>query len=621
MAETILDALDAAGLGMTITVDRGGTLERVYANETLAQILGYSPDEIGDVPPMIQFPEDERERANEMLRAWRAGEPIPHFYRTEILTPAGERIPVDVSLSSTTWRGDQATVAFVRDAREAVRASQRLEESERRFRAVVEAAPDSVVVAVDGKIRYANQAGADVFGYGDPQSMIGMSLVDFVSPAERTIASERLDTVTGGTRLTPREYVAVRADGTRFPFEISSIPIEWEGEAAIVGVGRDLTERRRSDAELIQADRMASVGLLAAGVAHEINNPLTYMLLHLTKLRRMLPSLLADDGTRAEVDRLLAQAVEGGDRVGGIVRDLLSFVRGRDAGDGTCDVSHVVDSALKLAHTALDSRARVVRRIEPTPPVQADEARLGQVFVNLIANALQAMRSVPEATRELDICVGVDDGRVRADICDRGPGIDPAIAERIFDPFFTTKEVGEGTGLGLAISRSIVVGAGGAIQALPRDGGGTCFSIWLPVAERKHREPRLSTPVPDQRGRVLLIDDDPQVSHAIADLLSERYDVECSDHCDEGLGRLLELPFDAILCDLTLAGNESVQALERALVDRPTLMDRLLFMSGGARTEAQRRFAAEHADKVLSKPLDIEGLFSRLAALVEHAAR
>jgi len=619
MAETILEALDAAGLGMTITVDRDGTLDRVYANETLAGLLGYSIDEIDQVPPMIQFPDDERDRANEMLRAWRAGEPIPKFYRTAILTPRGERIPVDVSLSTTMWNGCKATVAFVRDVRDALRASQRLEESEKRFRAVVELAPDAVVVAVDGKIRYANRAAAQVFRFATSSELVGRELMSFVEPTEKAIASTRIGSVVRGSRLLPREYIAVRADGTSFPFEIASMSIDWEGEPAILGIGRDLTERRRTDAELIQADRMASVGLLAAGVAHEINNPLTYMLLHLTKLRRMLPGLLPDDGVRAEVDRLLAQALEGGDRVGGIVRDLLSFVRGHDSGHGTCDVTQVAESALKLAHTALDSRARVVRKLEATPPVQADEARLGQVFVNLIANALQAMRDIPEARRELEVCVGMDDGRVRADICDRGPGIDPAIAEHIFDPFFTTKDVGEGTGLGLAISKSIITGAGGVLQVFPRDGGGTRLSMWLPVAERKHTVPRRTTPIPEVRGRVLLIDDDAQVANAIADLLSERYEVECSDNCREGLRLLLEHPFDAILCELTLTGGGGVAEIERALDDRPGLFGRILFMSGGARTEAQRRFAAAHAERVLSKPLDVEVLFERLDALIGPA--
>ena len=415
----------------------------------------------------------------------------------------------------------------------------------------------------------------------------------------------------------PREYRALRSDGSTFPFEISSMPIAWQGEAAVLGIGRDLTERRRSEAELIQADRMASVGLLAAGVAHEINNPLTYTLLHLSKLRRMLPDLVPAGDARSEVDRLLLQAIEGGDRVAGIVRDLLAFVRGNDGGANTRDVVGVLESALKLAHTAIDSRAVVVRKIEPTPPVGVDEARLGQVFVTLLANALQAMQGMPEDQRKLEVRVGVDDGRVRVEICDRGPGIDPAVAERIFDPFFTTKDVGEGTGLGLAITRSIVTAAGGSIGASARSGGGTIFSLWLPIAESCPRRARPPSPVPVFRGRVLVVDDDEQVAEAIADLLSERYDVECMSDCGEALERIFSgQTFDVIVCDLSMPRIDGVDAFQRIVERKPELIDRILFMTGGARTEKQRKFSAEHSERLLSKPLDVDDVFERIDRLV-----
>lgn len=618
MAETILKALDSAGLGMTVTVDSDGELQRVYASETLAEILGYSAEEVGNVPPMVQFAESERERMNGMLEAWRAGESLPAFYRTRIVSSKGEEIPVDVGLATTTWHDKPATVAFVRDVREQVAIEEELRASEQRFRALVDLAPDVVVVAVAGAVRYGNRAALTTFGLGSLEDFIGRPLTDFVQPRDVELAKERLGKVEKGDTLSPHEYSAIRSDGTVFPFEVSSMPILWEGVPAILEFGRDVSERRRHEAELIEADRMASVGLLAAGVAHEINNPLTYTLLHLAKLKRMLPDLVAAGEQQQEVLRLVDEAIEGGSRVGNIVRDLLSFVRGHDGGVQPVDLASVVRSAVKLAQTAVDSSAKIDCQFDSAPMVLANEAKLGQVFVNLVVNSLQAMQHLRPDDRRLDIHLVAKGGAVHVKISDRGSGIDPAVAGRIFDAFFTTKD-NEGTGLGLAISKSIIAGLGGTIGASPREGGGTTFAVCVPMTEMSKREEKARSTSVSGPARVLIVDDDDQVATAIGELLSERYDVVCRNDCKAALALMVDEGenFDAVLCALSMPEVDGVNAYESLCSFRPDMSDRVLFVSGGARDARQQRFANVHEDRLLTKPIDVEAIFNRIDALIE----
>jgi signal transduction histidine kinase len=236
---------------------------------------------------------------------------------------------------------------------------------------------------------------------------------------------------------------------------------------------------------LIQADRMATVGTLATGVAHEINNPLTYVVLHLEKLRLSLTRLVPDETGRGEAQHMLMEALDGAERVRVIVQDLLSLARSDTSTHGPTDVRKVVGTALKLASPVLDGRAEVVQEMEETAPVRANAAWLGQVFVNLLVNAGQAFDAQdPKRNR---VCVRTEtsaDGWIEVAVEDNGPGIPADIADRIFDPFFTTKEAGVGTGLGLAISRSVIDSLGGEIDVKSQPGKGTTFKVRLPPLSR-----------------------------------------------------------------------------------------------------------------------------------------
>jgi len=533
------------------------------------------------------------------------------------LVAAGGRVAVQVDFVADDERPERV-FAFVTDYSKQVEAARAIAAMETRFRSLVNAADDAVVVSRAGVVLYANPATAQLVGVPSSDALVGRSLAEFMSADEVPIMRSRMAEVAEGSKLAPREYSGRRADGANFSLEISSVSIPWEGGRAVLAFGRDVSERRRLQDELIQADRMASVGLLAAGIAHEINNPLTYTLLHLAKLQRMLPDLVAAGDTRQEVERLLSQAAEGGDRVGAIVRDLLTFVRAdENRGEHPVDLRDVVVSATKLARMAIDPEAKVEHDHASIPAVRADAARLGQVFVNLVVNALQAM--VESSVRELTTVAKVDGEYVRIDICDRGPGIEPGIAGHMFDAFFTTKDIGVGTGLGLPISRSIVQSFGGSIEAAPRDGGGSVFSVRLPVCRDLHEVAETPAVSHSRRVRVLLVDDDTRVLEAISELLSERYDVTCADAGHAALSMFDDGGvFDAVLCDLAMPDVDGVRIYSQLSGTRPIVAKRLLFMTGGARTTRQREFADGHAERFLSKPLQADEVFAMIDALVEE---
>jgi len=250
---------------------------------------------------------------------------------------------------------------------------------------------------------------------------------------------------------------------------------------------RDVTVHARMKSQLERAERLASVGLLAAGVAHEINNPLGYMLINLHRVRKALGEIgaggaLPPADVLAELDRSIEIALEGAQRVQDIVRDLTSFARSdQDEPRGPVDVHHVLRVTLEMVAPELEPRARLVRDLGPVPPVLASEGRLAQVFLNLLLNATHAIPEGAPADHEIRVVTRTDDrGRAMIEVHDTGMGIPDHIVRHIFDPFFTTKAPGRGTGLGLAICHGITTSLGGMISVETKLDRGSVFRVVLP---------------------------------------------------------------------------------------------------------------------------------------------
>jgi signal transduction histidine kinase len=243
--------------------------------------------------------------------------------------------------------------------------------------------------------------------------------------------------------------------------------------------------RRLEPAKAAQTERLAALGTLAAGLAHEINNPLTYVLLQLAQALRVLPTLASDDSRArvAQVETLVRGCLEGAERIRGIMAGVRAFSRSDDISVTPVDVRVPLDAALKLVMNEIRHRAQLVKTYADPPLVLANEGRLGQVFLNLITNAVQAIAEGNAQAHEIRVSATSDEaGDLVIELSDTGEGIPAHLLGRIFEPYFSTKPVGQGTGLGLSISHSIVSSFGGKITVASEVGRGTTFRVVLPAA-------------------------------------------------------------------------------------------------------------------------------------------
>jgi signal transduction histidine kinase len=399
------------------------------------------------------------------------------------------------------------------------------------------------------------------------------------------------------------------------------------GIVGAIGIALDITERARlqkavrdREAHVVQADRLASLGTLAAGVAHEINNPLTYVFTNVSFALERLgkPSVVGDGAELEEVRAALAEAQEGAERVKQIVRDLRSYSRADDEAEKTVDIPRVLEWSVNMTMNEIRHRARLVKQLGPVPGVRATETRLGQVFINLLVNAAQAIAEGHTADNELRIATSTDaEGRAVVRVSDTGPGIAPEALAHIFEPFFTTKPRGVGLGLGLFVCHGIIKGLGGTLTVESAPGAGATFTVTLPPAAPAIAT-RAATPPPvaaaARRARVLAVDDEPQVLRSIQRAL-DGHDVVVDANGRDALRRLeRDTAFDVILCDLMM-GDMTGMDLHAALSRRSRdLAGRVVFMTGGVFTDGARDFLAGVPNVCIEKPFDLVALRAMVAA-------
>jgi CheY-like chemotaxis protein len=379
------------------------------------------------------------------------------------------------------------------------------------------------------------------------------------------------------------------------------------------------------------SDRMAGVGTLAAGVAHEINNPLSYVISNLQFVLETLEPLLegAQGETVATLEALaeaLRDASEGAGRVRHIVRDLKTFSRGDEESTHALDVRPVLQSALSVCLNEVRHRARVRRELGEVAPVVANEARLGQVFLNLLVNAAQAIPDGQVERHEIALRTFEDEkGRVVVEVSDTGSGIAPEHLARIFDPFFTTKPVGVGTGLGLSICHGIVSALGGEIQVESQVGKGTRVRVVLPAAAQQVEvlPARAVAPVepPSREARLLVVDDEPLVARGVARLLQGECSAESTSSAREALERLSKGErFDLLLCDVMMPEMSGEAFLHQLAQVAPDQCERVVFITGGAFTPEARAFLESlPPGRCLFKPLAAEELRALVWAQLARA--
>ncbi len=429
-------------------------------------------------------------------------------------------------------------------------------------------------------------------------------------------------------RLAWRDAAAITARGTIYPLLGKSGSV-----VAIEGLFMDVSAEHAARTRLIQADRLSTLGTLAAGVAHEINNPAAFILLGIDMMARMIngPGVELGSKVSGDVNNLLTELRDSTRRIVDIVRDLRMFAR---APGGTrriaVDVNRTVESALTLVRGQIVERAEVVREFGDVPNVLIDEGRLGQVLVNLLVNAAQAIPRGWEGETKVLVSTRSLDGRtVEIEVRDTGVGIPPDIQERIWDPFFTTKDPGAGTGLGLSISREIIERSGGRLYVeSPVPGtnppGGSRFIIELRASSAAISSlPPTSSPsrLIGGRAKVLVVEDEVLLARALASELGRVHDVRVAANAIEALDALSKSVFDVILCDVRMPGMSGEVFYEKVRVEKPATALRFVFMTGVGFGADFERFLSGTGRPILEKPFSADDALEVIRKVVSRNGR
>jgi PAS domain S-box-containing protein len=503
-----------------------------------------------------------------------------------------------------------------------------LKRSEESFRSLIERSPDAIVVHRDDRFVYVNAAALTLLGHRDPSELVGRATLRLLrldsslhTPSGPSTGRE------GSPPATVREGQLVHRDGTKVDVEVVSIPVNFGGQAAMLSIARDISARKQLTAKMMEMDRMIAVGTLAAGVGHEINNPLAYIVSNLDFALDTLHAsgtsqLTGESGSDAAGPALrqaLVEAREGAERVRHIVRDLRTFSSTPARIEGSFELGPVLESAIHMAFNEIRHRAQLVREYSNVPLISGCSSRLGQVFLNLLVNAAHAIPVGTANEHRIIVRTSCSRQQVKIEIIDTGVGIEPQHLARLFDPFFTTKPVGQGTGLGLFICKRIVNEHRGELQVESQPGAGSTFRVVLPAAEQTQphgRSQEHKKPILPKRSRVLVVDDEPGIGRSLARALGHDHEVSTMTCARDALSCLLESDiYDAVLCDVMMpemTGVELYAELERA---RPELAPRVLFFTGGAFTPSTQAFVQRMADRCLEKPFDIREVKRKLAEL------
>jgi signal transduction histidine kinase/DNA-binding response OmpR family regulator len=369
---------------------------------------------------------------------------------------------------------------------------------------------------------------------------------------------------------------------------------------------RDITERRKLELDrAVVTERMASMGRLAAGVGHEINNPLTYALGNVESLIEAAEEPEGLPGTSELIERL-RETRDGLLRIRVIVRDLQTLSRS-DESHAEIDLPQVIEQAIQIAGAELRHRAPIIRNYEPIAPVVGSRTRLGQVFLNLIINAAQAIPEGHATDNKIEIAIRDAGNEVVVEISDTGTGIAPEHIERIFDPFFTTKPVGSGTGLGLSVSREIVSRHGGSLSVRSTLGQGSTLTVRLPYGTRVAEHAAQPSPAAQgvRRARVLVIDDEPLISRVLQRGLAN-HQVVVADQARDALARIEQgETFDVVLCDLMMPDISGMDIHEHLSREHPAIARRMIFMTGGAFTAKAKAFLTNVTNERIDKPFSL----------------
>lgn len=612
LALPLVAAAEKVGVGVMVLAVHSSAVHLVFVSSSLAARLGYSPADLLTMDP------------NRLLadgRRWGGGDVEPSGFevRSEhggeapdvvLLHRLGRRLPLAVSWGAMDLEGQQYWVASWVDHSAEKRARQELQRSRERLRLLLEVVPEAIWIQTQSRIVYANGSCLHLLGYDRDTDLIGTDPRRILHPDDVELFDRRTRTLLDSEpAVPPCEYRVYRRDGEQRILEVASLGGQYAGERVVYHFGRDATERRHAEAKLLQTDRLGVLGLLAGGMAHAINNPLTYVLLNLAHIEQNLPNLTRDPHLLDDALMRLREAESGARRIGDVVKQMRTLSRANDHTVGPVDLEQVLSSVLGMVGNEIRHRGRLVTSLTRVRPVVANAARIEQVFLNLLVYVTRALPE-GEPTAEIRLVLAEESPeRVVVELSGttRTEAMPGDEASRGFRP-----------GLGLSLCQSVVASLGGRLQIESEPEGGIRFRVELPGAARVLEEPPSipqseSEPVESvRRARVMVVDDDPAVARALRLMLQEDHDVTSVAGGGEALRLLLkDGDYDIVFCDVMMPEVSGIDLYEGLRLNRPGLERVLCFMTGGAFTPEAFAFLDRVTNPTIEKPFNLASL-SRL---------
>ena len=609
----LADLILACAVDPILMLDPRDRVARV--NGATAALFATEAARLVGIPFARFFPRAERDQLRRDLQRARHGHQT--HLEAHLQLRGGQRRLVDLAIAGLRTESDcHGTVVTIRDLTEQRQAHEEVARSESRYRHLFEDASDAIMTFDSlGRFTSVNGAGEEISGYPRDELM-GKFFGPLLPLTELPRAVSEFRKALAGS---PGQFdsIVIRKDGERRHITITySCP---QRSQEVLCVIRDATEEKQLQQQLIQSEKMAAIGQLVSGVAHELNNPLA-------SISAFAQLLLADTALPTK-DRHGAEVIVAeARRASRIVHNLLTFARQHRAEKAFADVNKVLEDTLDLRAYELNVRGVRIQRdlAEPPPSTMVDVYQLQQVLLNLVTNAEQAMAACDRPHHRLTVRTRGGHDHVRIEVEDTGTGIPEESLDRIFNPFYTTKALGEGTGLGLSISLGIISEHGGRVWAENLGTGGSRFCIDLPRLEPAMADvasPAEVRPSPRSELRILIADDEMPLRLALSQYFRQLgHTVTAVASGREAIAGAAAEWFDVVLLDMRMPDISGRQVFEQWRVENPALAERVVFLTGDIVSSELQGFLSRTGRPFLSKPFELESLLQYLPASPTLAA-
>jgi PAS domain S-box-containing protein len=583
-----------------------------FANPRAARLLAYTISELSSRQFIeLVHPDDRKVAISRYLAAIKSKKLSPANPTYRVITKRGNVRWAETTSIKAIWGQKPAVLVFLTDVTERKKAEEALRKSEERYRTILEDMEKGYYETdLSGDITFVNDSVCGILGYSSKE-VTGTNYRRYAYDEENARKMYRYTNSVFRTRRPAKwfslEYAA--KNGEKRFMEVSIAP-KFDERREIVGFSgiiNDVTERKAIEQQALVTNKLASIGELASGVAHELNNPLTTVMGY---AQLLIESKDVPEHIKSDQDKIYQES----QRAAKIVQNLLSFARRRKPEKSYFDANDLVQKTLDMRSYELKvSNISVHVKLKPDmPEIKADYHQIQQVILNILINAEQALAEVRRRGK-ITVTSSVVKDRIRINIADNGPGISKNNMNRIFDPFFTTKEIGKGTGLGLSVCHGVVMAHGGKIYVESEKGKGAAFIIELPVSVSSETDVEeapvvladISLHRKTARQNILIVDDEPGIRDILSRILSERgYQTDCASDAKTALNKLDENGYNLCIIDLKLPRISGKKLYEIMMEKYPPSTGKVMFITGDTITPSTQDFLDSMGKPYLTKPFN-----------------